>query len=239
MRTIEKGSGVRCLHAARAGAPVSGFVWPPQEEGCVDSVRSELIAEQGSLCAYCMQRIKTHGYRDGRPGDGGMKVEHWLDRATAPGRMYDWDNLLGVCGGEFADPNGMVRHCDASRGATRLHIHPAGGTALRPEDELEFKRRPPGQQARPYPGVWVHGRTEEARRDIEVLNLNAEHLVRNRRSAVEAVSRRLLQADSKGRIRRSLRIIWNEATGDGALPPFARVVQEYVQKQMRRRRMTP
>ena len=235
MRRIEKAAGATCLHAARAGAPVTGYVWQPEIEGCPDEIRQRLVEEQGAICAYCMQRIKPHGYRDGRPGDGGMKIEHWLDRSKNEERMYDWDNLLGVCGGEYVDARGKVEHCDKSRQALDLYVHPATDTAPRPETVMAFERRPPGGGSPPFPGVWIHGKTDEARSDIDTLNLNAEHLVRNRREAVDAVDMALRNARNDSAARQILRAMWREVTAStGDLPVFARLVREHVEKKMRR-----
>lgn len=236
MRTIRKGAGAGCLYSVRAGARVTGAVWPPQEAGCVEEIREVLIDEQGALCAYCMQRIRPRGYRDGQPQRGGMKIEHWLARSTHPGHTYAWHNLLGVCGGEYLDARGVVRRCDASRGATPLHIHPAGGA--RSTTELQFRRLLPGGEPPPYPGVWIHGTTAQARQDIETLNLNAEHLVRNRRAALDVVDRMLQRAGTSTQYRGVLRTLWRESSRPGKLAPYARVVRDDLEKKMRRQGMT-
>lgn len=52
-----------------------------------DDLRKALLAEQGDICCYCMQRIKI----------GKMKIEHWKPQSTIKSLQLDYKNLLGAC----------------------------------------------------------------------------------------------------------------------------------------------
>jgi uncharacterized protein (TIGR02646 family) len=86
-------------------------------------VRTALVAEQGHLCAYCMQRIEDAHT---------TTIEHWEDRASlkASGnnqKIFEYNNLLAVCKGHLYRPDGKDKHCDASRsdGNRPLSVKPS------------------------------------------------------------------------------------------------------------------
>jgi uncharacterized protein (TIGR02646 family) len=256
MRTIDKHAEPACLAELRREArriatetkrPAKGDDWNP--EHCAGSIRESLHDEQGGLCAYCNGRIKPHGYRSEFHPRGGMKIEHWDERSIHPARMYDWENLLGVCGGEYRGSDGLVEHCDTSRKENdeRLHVNPGTRTPPRPEDVFAFKSTPPDPSAGPArQGVWIHAVDPQGASDIDTLNLNADHLVRNRHSAIEELRLalgRLGRNRNKGEttIRELLRRRLATATTPGprGLPPFAPLIADYVRKKMRAKGMGP
>ncbi|MDM8525380.1 hypothetical protein QUF80_18595 [Desulfococcaceae bacterium HSG8] len=79
-----------------------------------EKIRISLLAEQGHLCAYCMQRIS----------EGTMKVEHWQCQRHFPERQLDWQNMLGVCPGNQGLP-GNSQTCDTRKGDADLCLNPA------------------------------------------------------------------------------------------------------------------
>lgn len=180
------------------------------------------------------------------------------DRSTHPERMYEWDNLLGVCGGEYRGPDGLVEHCDTSRGNVPLHVNPGTRSPPRPEDAFVFKHAPFEPEPEPNPerpehprqsvvrqGVWIHPRDPEAARnsksaearDIKALHLNAAHLVKNRHAVLEDLRLALRKSGSVGEqeLRGLLRKRFSTATtpGPNGLPPFAPLIAEYVRKKIR------
>ncbi len=254
MWTIDKQGEPVCLAGLRREAkriesqterPPTGDDWNPAT--CAAPIREALHAEQGGLCAYCMGRIKPHGYRSELHRLGGMKIEHWRDRSTHPQRMYDWDNLLGVCGGEYRGASGLVEHCDTSRKAQPLRVNPGTRAPPRPEEAFEFKPTPPSAASTKHSGpnhrgIWIHANDAEATRDIDLLNLNAKHLVGNRYGAIQEMRRTLARRQSKGEasIRDLLRKKLAVATqpGPNGLPPFAPLIAQYIRKKMRAKGMT-
>jgi len=249
VRTIDKRTEPPCLadlrrEAARIEAETeaepSGGDWDPGH--CADTIRKALCAEQAGLCAYCMQRIKPHGYRSELHSAGGMKIEHFEERAAHPRRMYDWDNLLGVCGGEYRGASGLVEHCDTSRGDKPLQVHPATAAPPRPEDVFEFRGEPPASwTGAKKQGVWIHALDQSVEGDIDMLNLNADHLVDNRLGVKRELQERLRNLPDERARRLFLRSRLKTASeaGPRGLPPFAPLVVDYVERKMRAKGTSP
>lgn len=226
MRRIDKGSEPPCLADLRRDAlriekeskkPPEAKDWNPST--CVDPIRSALCHEQHFLCAYCTSRIKPRGYREELPHEGGMKIEHFEARKGHPRRMYDWDNMLGVCGGVYTMSSGPVYTCDKARETAALPIHPA----RRPPDPDEaFDFCANGS---------LEPRSEEAARMLEVLNLNAPPLRANRRAVIDELRKWL----SRGRSTASLRQLYEAAATPGAtgLPAYAPARRAYLERKMR------
>lgn len=72
--------------------------------------QEQLLAEQGHICAYCMQRISLKR-KNGKPM---MEIEHFQPRETFSALQLVWTNMFGVCNG-FTD--GSLAHCDKTQGA--------------------------------------------------------------------------------------------------------------------------
>ncbi|MEI6327659.1 MAG: hypothetical protein WCP16_00390 [Pseudanabaena sp. ELA645] len=76
--------------------------------------QSQLLEEQGYICAYCMGRIRLN-HKDGKAG---MQIEHYISRQLSKERSLNldlhWLNMLGVCNGK----TGKKDHCDQSQGKT-------------------------------------------------------------------------------------------------------------------------
>ncbi|MEM9461449.1 MAG: hypothetical protein AAGF11_45215 [Myxococcota bacterium] len=177
-----------------------------------------------------------------------MKIEHWQDRSTHPRHMYDWGNLLGVCGGEYRGAIGLIEHCDTSRKAQPLRVNPGTRAPPRPEELFAFKSTPPPTTSAKHPdvkhpGLWIHANDARMSRDIDLLNLNAKHLVSNRHAAIQQMRRALAKNQARGEasIRDLLRKKLTAATqpGPNGLPPFAPLIADYIRKKMRTKGMTP
>lgn len=78
-----------------------------------DELRASLLAEQGHICCYCMQRIQ----------DDKMKIEHWRSQDEYPDLQLDYNNLLGACEGGQGLPK-HLQHCDTKKGNAILTINP-------------------------------------------------------------------------------------------------------------------
>ncbi|MBI2571825.1 MAG: hypothetical protein HYV63_32855 [Candidatus Schekmanbacteria bacterium] len=179
-----------------------------------------------------MQRIGSIGYlmiasdSGSKKGNGGMKIEHVVARETEPRRMYEWDNLLGVCGGVIFGPKGQVDHCDTSKGAQKITVHPGRQT---PDPEAVFVYRNTGR---------VEGSIPEARVDIDILNLNAQRLVDNRKDLIHDLHNKLRSDDGI----RAIQSLYKAATtpnSEGLLPPFALIRAQYLAKKLHARRVRP
>lgn len=236
MRRIDKGPAPPCLADCRrearriekeTGEAPRAEDWNPG--ACAQPVRDALHRDQHGLCGYCMQRVGRQGCRD-LPvpfGNRGMRIEHLTPREHEPRRMYDWANLLGVCGGRSGGPSGEVfDHCDRSRGSRKLRLNPTKGP--RPEDIVSYRRCPETDgllidAAPPYDA------------DVSHLALNNPALARRRRDAERAIARLLARARPGTDRRRLLeRLLAGATTPDpnGELPEFAPVVVRYIQRKL-------
>jgi uncharacterized protein (TIGR02646 family) len=80
-------------------------------------IRLSLLAEQGYLCAYCMQRINEKN----------MKVKHWACQTAHPDKQLSYRNLLACCkGNEGSSPRDQT--CDTKKGDSPLTYSPANSS---------------------------------------------------------------------------------------------------------------
>lgn len=222
MKLIHKGGEPHCLATIRreadrieyeSGSPPGPDDW--DLKACVDMVRMRLHEDQGGLCSYCCGRIASTGYEP--TSRVGMKIEHFVARTTDPRRMYEWTNLLGVCGGRYFWAGNMVRTCDEARGARGLSLHPAQTPNL---DSLVLPQRD---------GRLV-GQTQDAKTMIDVLRLNEDVLCRNRAAVISDLQERLSKDDSTTELIHLLRV----ATPP-PFPPYSFVAEWYLRLKLRGR----
>lgn len=161
MRAIDKGAAPPCLadrqreldrKVKETGRPPEPGDWEPKD--CAQPIREALWRDQFGLCGYCTQRIETTPHVDGKiPPSRGMRIEHIVTREDEAARMYEWANLLGVCGGRSSSAAGVsYDHCDRARGDQPLHIDPTRKTPD-PESAFDYHRakKPPGAAHRTRP----------------------------------------------------------------------------------------
>ena len=209
MKNIHKGSEPKSLerHRCKTSANYGNYAEK-------DELRESLVKEQRGICCYCMQRI--------RAGSTEMKIEHWQCQELYPESQLDYKNLLAAClGGEGRKRKN--EHCDTRKGALSLIYSPAS-----PGDDVESKLK-----------FLLDGiiESEDAQLDKEineVLNLNEDSLVRNRKAVIEAFRQGLIQTSpSHSDLRRELRK-WDGDDDSQNLEPFCQVVIYYLRKKLRR-----
>lgn len=146
-----------------------------------DSVRNALVSEQGRLCAYCMCRIPRTDV-DTSAHISPIVLEHIVPRSPVDGRDVgqglDYNNLVAVCHGNRG-PRGTRTindlTCDARRCNTELRkVNPCVESTL---STIEYK---------------VDGSIQSSDSDVlydleTTLNLNYSSLIRERKSALQAV----------------------------------------------------
>ena len=179
-----------------------------------DNLRESLVADQGAICCYCLQRI--------HPTEDGMKVEHWHCQTGYPAEQLDYGNLLGAClGGEGKPP--QLQHCDTKKGDQYLARNPAT----------------PAHSIEAFIAFLSDGSIESSDQVLNgqlapVLNLNLLMLKRNRKAALDAFKDSLAGRGTltKAQLARE-RDVWLTRT-DGRLKEYCQVVVYWLRKRIAR-----
>lgn len=186
-----------------------------------DSLREQLIREQGYLCAYCMRRLDLRT----------MQVEHYvaqhpLDNDYDPAMTIDYHNMLGVCPGNKGNEAGSKGlTCDQSRGNTPLTINPQ-----RQELVARIRYSDNGRIFSDDPVI---------DRDLQVvLNLNCvqAYLPASRKMALDELKKRIYRSfGDKTATKAALQRMYSglKSGEDGRLVPFVGILLWYLEKKLR------
>ena len=136
-----------------------------------DELRDYLLAEQGYICCYCMQRIKKET----------MKIEHWQPQSKYPEKQLDYQNLLAACQGNSGKPK-QLQHCDTHKSEQEMTLNP-----LKLTESIKYSGN--GRIYSDAPNI------EQEINDI--LNLNTQTLVNNRAEIITAVIQDLTKIKGK------------------------------------------
>jgi len=164
MKNIRKSAEPASLtvHRCQANADYDNYVEK-------DDLRASLLAEQGHLCCYCMQRLRWI------EGDRRMKIAHWHSQAGYPAEQLVYRNLLGACPGNEGRPLDQ-QHCDTRQGDRDVAFNPA-----EPVHDVERRIHYLGNGA-------IEADHADFDRDLNsVLNLNHPRLKANRKAVVDSV----------------------------------------------------
>lgn len=173
------------------------------------ATKTALLAEQGSLCAYCCERIDADT----------SHVEHVVPRSAStgdPSRALDYQNLVASCFGQDdedprlrrgAEPD---RHCGDHKGSTFDASRFVSPLDLSCETAFAFTSI--GRVEPTAEGL------ERADYTFRVLNLNAARLVRGRTAAITGIEVVLTGLDVEAR--RSLLARLADRRPDGAFAQF-------------------
>ncbi len=134
-----------------------------------DEVRSRLLLEQGSTCAYCMCRISAEN----------SKIEHWSRQNGTVQNDLNYKNLLLCCkGGDGV--KGAERTCDTKKGSSTLKFSPSD-----PSHNINKKHK--------YTSMgFIRSDDVVFNEQLgKVLNLNAEKFVGGRAAIIEVVQKSL------------------------------------------------
>lgn len=209
MKYIKKGTEPASLTQFRAGGGKDFDDYREKEE-----LSWKLMEEQGSICCYCMQRIKP----------GAMHIEHWKPQSGFPNQQLNYKNLLAVCNGNVGQPK-HLQHCDSRKGNTEITINP---TERQCESLVKFSTN--GE---------VYSDDETVSRELTTaLNLNHQTLVINRKNVLDFVIRKLKAENqdgtwSKAVLKKEIRK-WENFGKDGKHEPFCRIVIFYIKKKLER-----
>jgi uncharacterized protein (TIGR02646 family) len=219
MREIRKGheprelQEYRCKPDAVYDGPLFTSRSTPNKKSVKDIIRSQLLSEQGWLCAYCMKRI----------GDTEMKVEHWHCQDNYPLEQLDYRNLLAVCQGNEGQPE-KKQTCDTCKLNRDLKYHPAN-----PDHHIE------GQIRFLSNGDIQSDDGEFDKQLDEILNLKKEgnpQLAKNRKAIWDAVHEQVSKQPGSRTLEEIDRLLskWNMPTEKGLLQPYCAVAVYYLRK---------
>lgn len=128
-----------------------------------DDVRDALLAEQGHICAYCMQRITKDK----------MKIEHFACQSNNSELELNFSNMLGCCMGGHGNSK-EYQHCDTRKNDEIIKFNPSN-----PHHKNLFKI------SYDRHGL-ISSEDEEFDKNLnEILNLNLEFLKNNRKAVLE------------------------------------------------------
>ncbi len=207
MKHIQKGPEPQSLRAYRStpDATYGGFQGK-------DELRKSLVAEQGGICCYCMQRI--------HPEVDKMKVEHWNPQGS--GKDLAYQNLLGACMGREGEPK-HLQHCDTRKGNTLLRLLDPISKSPNCEDLVKYRK-----DGKIVPGNKYQ---EEVKKElVETLNLNNQRLTQNRAKAIDAAIDIIQKYSSKKeKVRQALKK-WESKNSRGYYQPYCQVVIYFLKR---------
>jgi uncharacterized protein (TIGR02646 family) len=213
MRQIKKGKPPKSFveYCAKNGANYVGF----QTATRMKALRDSLIAEQGGICCYCMQRIRAL--------EGSIKIEHWRSQARFPDDQLLYSNLLGACMGNEGQPP-HLQHCDTRKGSQSLCKNPAD-SAHRIEDYIRY-----------LGDGTISSNDKQLNRQLSsVLNLNYSVLVLNRKAVFDSFHKSLPSGrDLKKAELRRMEKDWGSGSSGVDLRPFCGIVVYWVRKRLAR-----
>jgi uncharacterized protein (TIGR02646 family) len=172
-------------------------------------LRRQLVKEQLGLCCYCQSRIRAEWDK--------MKIEHWQCQDNYPERCLDYSNMLGACrGGEGK----REQHCDSHKADREFRLNPADPTC---DVERQLRYTGDGRIISDDPDL--NGELET------VLNLNASHLVENRKAVLDGFRKALERGKPLNPEKELPR--W-DGSSRRELPEFAQVIVYYLRKRLQR-----
>ena len=111
---IEKGKEPHCLTEYRLSTQKATY--DGMGTDIKDDIRAHLLREQGSICAYCMSRVRMET----------VTIEHYIAQHQPEAEhslTLEYGNMLGVCRGNAGRPH-KQETCGKHRGNTPLTVNP-------------------------------------------------------------------------------------------------------------------
>jgi uncharacterized protein (TIGR02646 family) len=174
-------------------------------------IRTQLLKEQGYLCAYCMQRIVDDQFK--------TKIEHWHCQNNHPTEQLDYANMLAVC---LGNTQGCV-HCDTKKANHDIKYNPA-----EPTHHIESKIK-----------YSITGKIQSNELDFnqelnDILGLNCSRLIENRKATIDAVQQGLnkkLGTRTHNEISSEIKK-WSSIDEDGHKKPYCGVALYFLHKKL-------
>lgn len=188
-------------------------------------IKKSLLAEQGYICAYCMQRI---GLDTGEAGEKTrseqITIEHYAPQSTSDSDLdNDYQNMLGVCSGVVQSTkyaNKHIQTCDKHRGNTPLTVNPQDESTI-----SQIKYKTSGE---------IYSDDRAINNDLNItLNLNSSEAFTkaNRREVINYVYKTVQNAGGKSmRILLELKAKYERRNSKGELTPFCGAALFFINK---------
>lgn len=153
-----------------------------------------------------------------------MKIEHWKSQDEYPQFQLDFNNLLGACEGGQGSPS-HLQHCDTKKGNTEITIN-----ALDNDRNYEDLIRYRGNGEISSDDITINNELNE------VLNLNMQTLVNNRKEVLGLVLKQLKSQYPKGdwteAILNKKIQQWSDRQKDGKYKPYCQIVIYHLKKKL-------
>ena len=147
---------------------------------------NSLYEEQGYICAYCMRRIP---HQD-KVSTEDHRVEHMLSRENHDDRKLDYSNMVVCCPGHIGDED----HCDKKKGSLDISFSPMDQVFI---NSLSYCSD----------GKIKSSNSKYNKELNDILNLNTELLVKNRKGMIdEMVNQLKMYVKRKGTLDKSFLI---------------------------------
>jgi uncharacterized protein (TIGR02646 family) len=218
MKRIIKGSEPPCLLQYRQTQDANYDGYHPKE-----LLKTSLLKEQGYICCYCMQRISIHN----------MEIEHnkAQNKNCYPDLQLDYKNLIASCSGNRGQ--GLKNlHCNGRKGyyegkkiICKITLNPADSNK---NCENYIKYSSTGK---------IFSDDETINHELkEILNLNHEILVKNRKetlfSVINALNKKFLNKTwSKEAIKKKLEELSSKDAED-KYSPYCQYIVWYLSKRI-------
>lgn len=229
MRYIKRGNEPSSLakHRAAIPGPVTSAHYDNLPKGIRPEMETQLRREQGELCGYCMSRLENKADL--------VRIDHWAPRETNPTLSLTWSNFVLACrggerkGGAYPEPElpayAGEYHCDKSKGEKAIALNP-----MNPAIESQVRYSATGRVGRPG------SKPEERDPDLDdTLHLNASHLMRNRRSVIDALQRWMTEQNPSPAKLLAKALEWEKPDGEGRLEPYCGVATWHFRRWIRAR----
>jgi len=191
------------------GAEYDGAGFTPDVK---DAIRSQLVNEQGFLCAYCMGRIE--------PDSSSMKIDHWHCQDKYEDEQLDYANLLGCCcgiGNKTSD-----EYCDTSKKNSDIQFNPSNAAHY---SRMQIRYKHNGE---------ISSDNSQFDKELnDVLNLNYSRLKENRKCVWNSVTKELSKISGTAKPAEIGRLLgmWKLKSG-GKLQEYCGVAIYYLEKKL-------
>jgi uncharacterized protein (TIGR02646 family) len=159
------------------------------------------------------------------PNSDKMKIEHCQPQKKYPELQLDYQNLLASCKGNDGGPKHLARHCDTSKGEQEIMLNPAD-QLKNCESLIKYKSN----------GLIYSDAPKINKALNDILNLNTQTLVNNRKAILDQVKKELINikgrnaAWSSSDIERKIQEYKSQR--NGKYKPYCQVVIYFINKRI-------